>query len=92
MGSEGSAGCAFARACSDSLRRTWRAWFNSQRSHAAVDLVARSVCGDTRVVCVCVCVCVCVYERRLQPTSPRPFDKMRCDYSRSTHHCVAVAT
>ena len=41
---------------------------------------------------LCVCVCVCVYERRLQPTSPRPFDKMRCDYSRSTHHCVAVAT
>ena len=39
-----------------------------------------------------LCVCVCVYERGLQPTSPRPFDKMRCDYSRSTHHCVAVAT
>ena len=35
---------------------------------------------------------LCVYERGLQPTSPRPFDKMRCDYSRSTHHCVAVAT
>ena len=33
-----------------------------------------------------------VYERGLQPTSPTPFDKMRCDYSRSTHHCVAVAT
>ena len=35
---------------------------------------------------------LCLYERGLQPTSPRPFDKMRCDYSRSTHHCVAVAT
>ena len=82
MGTMGSARCAFARVSADSVRRTWLASTNCHCAHCAtVDLVARSVCGDSRVACLRARV-----KKSSQPMSPLRSEKSSCERRR----CITV--